>query len=438
MPRLIFSSSSTVSEGLANPEAETALLAILLANNRAIDKVRTIVGEHMFSNALLGRLYRAICRVYDSGLIANVVTLKPEMDTDPDFIGRATGAGPTLAKISSSIVTTFNPEDYASHVRDLWCRREMVSRLDQLLSDTRMVQDGSVEELISGAMHQLGSLIKNQPGQDLSNRDAAEQVVNAILRPPPFYTTGLPTLDDILAGGLYAGKFYGLAGRKKAGKTLLLSTISKHLNLAGVPHSFISLEMTPLEIEQRQAAAHIGINPIVFLKKPSRKLAEQVAQYQAQLPPNVWYEHRPGIGRDELLQLITRAQVRHGIKGVIVDYQQLVRGRQRDETQEQHQGMVAQDMADMCKRDGLFAVLGAQLNQGGNTRGGEGLRLATDAYLVLHREADGKSGWIEMQDARYVPYRNVGSEENPGVWLRNGSYFSEEPPPEAELKEETT
>lgn len=434
-PRLIFSSSSTVSEGLTNPEAENALLAILLANNRAIDKIRSIVDEHMFSDAFMGRLYRAICRVYDSGLIANVVTLRPEMDTDPSFIGKATGSGPSLAKVASGIVTMANPEDYAEHIRDLWCRREMVSRLDQLLSDTRM-QDGSVDELISGAMHQLTSLIKNQQAQDLSNRDAAEQVVNAITRPPPFYPTGMPNLDRILGGGIYAGKLYGLAGRKKAGKTLLLATISKHLNIASVPHLFVSLEMTPLEIEQRNAAGHIGINPIVFLKKPTRALAEQVAEYQAQLPQNVWYEHRPGIDRDELLQLITRAQVRHGIKGVIIDYQQLVRGRKRDETQEQHQGMVAQDVADLCKRDSIFAVMGAQLNQEGNTRGGEGLRLATDAYLVLHREGTSRSGWLEMQDARYVPYRNVGSPDNPGVWLRNGSHFSEDPPPDTELNEE--
>lgn len=436
MTRLIFSSTGQVSENLVHPEVEVALLAGLLANNRAIDKVRLIVTEQMFSDAFMGRVFRSMCRVYDGGLIANVLTIKPEMDQDPEFIGKASGSGPTLARIASGVVSRNNLEDYAEGIRDLWQRRQLVWEVDRILSSSRD-QEISVEELVSSAMTNLTGLVRSQPGgSELSNRDAAEQVFNAIMKPPKAHPTGLPTLDDILGGGVYESKLYGIAARKKAGKTLLLATLSHNMNISGVPHLFVSLEMTPLEIEQRNAARHIDLNPIVFLKRPSRSLAEQVAKYQAQLPQNVWYEHRPGIDRDELLQLITRARVRHGIKGVFIDYQQLVRGRRKDETQEQHQGMVAQDVADLCKRDGLFAVMAAQLNQEGNTRGGEGLRLAADAYLVLHREANEHSGWIEMQDARYVPHRNMGSGENPLLWLRNGSHFSEDPPPDSEINTE--
>ena len=72
----------------------------------------------------------------------------------------------------------------------------------------------------------------------------------------------------------------------------------------------------------------------------------------------------------------------------------------------------------------------AQLNQDGNVRGGEGLKLACDQYYALHREKDEAGAWLEMEESRYTLYQHVGSASVPGIWLHKiGPHFSDQPPP---------
>ena len=70
-----------------------------------------------------------------------------------------------------------------------------------------------------------------------------------------------------------------------------------------------------------------------------------------------------------------------------------------------------------------------KINQEGNTRGGEGLRLAFDQVYHMRAPNDdpSRSGrWLEMIDTRYTKWANIGSETAPGLTLEEkGLYFSE-------------
>jgi replicative DNA helicase len=234
-----------------------------------------------------------------------------------------------------------------------------------------------------------------------------------------------------MGGGLYAGKLYGFAARKKVGKTVLLGTISHNLHRAKVPHLFIALEMSPVEIEQRNAARELGINSIAFLRNPTRDLARRVSdEYAVGLGGYAVYESAPGASLDQVRGMISRAIVRNKIKGVVLDYWQLVGGKAKGESEEYHLRTVAQWLADTCRKHGLWAMVACQVNQEGNTRGGEGLKLACDLYFTLHRDKGSDGGWLEMEESRYAPYCNVGGEDGPGLWLHhNGPFFDDVPAP---------
>jgi replicative DNA helicase len=193
-------------------------------------------------------------------------------------------------------------------------------------------------------------------------------------------------------------------------------------------HLFIALEMSPAEIEQRNAARELGINSIVFLKEPTKDLARRVADYASAVSDSALYESAPGASLDEVRRMVSRAVVTHGIKGVILDYWQLVGGKAAKETEECHLRNVAQWLADACRKHGFWCLIAAQQNQEGNSRGGEGLRLACDAYFALNREKGADGAWMEMQESRYLPYQNIGSETVPGLWLNHhGPFFQEFP-----------
>jgi replicative DNA helicase len=403
--------------GLHNYEAEMALLAAIIASNAVYPKVSgTLKAEH-FADALHGRIYAAIGKLVGAGKVANVITLKDQFERDPALAD--VGGAKYLSKLAGSVVTIINAPDYADAVRELWLRRELVAGAEALLESAADLER-SPDEVAAAFIADLTQLSGEGRQTAISKRDVAEGLVASMQRPGECYSTGLPSLDDALGGGLYAGKLYGVAARKKVGKTVLLGTVSHNLDRIGVKHLFIALEMSPAEIEQRNAAREIGINPIAFLRHPTHQLADQVASYACDLSEDTTiYEGAPGASLHDVLRMIGRAIIKHRIKGVVLDYWQLVSGKVKNESEEYHLRLVAQSIADFCRRHGLFCLIAAQVNQEGNTRGGEGLKLACDVYFTLHREKASDGAWLEMEESRYVPYCSVGSEDATGLWLHH-------------------
>lgn len=326
-----------------------------------------------------------------------------------------------LAAIIDRWSGTVDAGKYVAAVKDCAGRRKLQG-LMVWLSDEVIDRERSLEELTAQLVGEASKLVTGR--QARSKRAVAISVSDSLAQPMSCYQTGLDQLDTVLGGGLFAGKAYGIAARKKVGKTVLLGTISHNLNRAKIPHLFLAMEMSPEEIEQRNMARDLGINSVRFLRHDRGQLRNRVADYAATINDSTIYEGVPGASLDEVKRMVSRAVIHKGIKGVILDYWQLVGGKGKSETEEYHLRNVAQWIADACRRHGIWALIAAQVNQDGNTRGGEGLKLAVDVYFTLHREKDQDSGWLEMEESRYVLYANVGSEEHHGLILnKNGPFF---------------
>lgn len=406
-----------------NVDAEQELLGAMLINNGVVTKVSAFLkADHFYSDAHRA-IFEAIRAVMADGTIANPVTLKAYFERDAML--ESVGGTAYLARLATSATTVINATDYAKIVVDMAQRRE-AHAIGQTLAESAIAPeiDAPAPMLIAEAMGRLTALAGQGPQPALDNGMVALQVAEEMDKPLPCYSTGIRGFDEALGGGLYEGKCYGIAARKKVGKTIMLGTISQNLNAAGVKHQFIAMEMSPKEVEQRAIARACGFNSIQFLKRDNPALTERVVGYAKRAPRNVLYEAAAGASLDDLRRMVSTAVVRHGIKGFILDYWQLVGGKPAKETEAYHLGAVAQWIADACRKHGLFAVVAAQVNQEGNTRGGEGLKLACDQYYTLHREKGEDVAWLEMEESRYTMYQNVGSDLSPGLRMhQHGPHF---------------
>ena len=408
---------------LRNYEAEQALLAAMLADNRTVARVSDIVRAADFADPLHGRIFTAIRELVTGGHTANFLTLHSRFDADAALVD--IGGAKYLARLENAVVTIVGCEDYACVVRDLSIRRQCVSLAHDLAAQCTAA-DLATEVAALEASHKLRALVAGEAAAT-TTAEIVEGIVNGLARPPPRWATGLPGLDRSMGGGLYAGKLYAIAARKKAGKTTILGTISFNLNYAGTRHVFVTGEMSPTEIEQRNMARKFGINSLDFLtRRGKEELIGRAAEYAATAPRNIVWEHAPGCNLEQLQNKILRAISRDGVTGFIVDYWQIVGGKSARETEEWHLRNVAQTLADICQRERVWGLVTAQLNQDGNTRGGEGLRLACDAYWTLHREKGSSDAWMEHGESRYTPYRDVGSKDGPGLILNtSGPWFED-------------
>ena len=238
------------------------------------------------------------------------------------------------------------------------------------------------------------------------------------------FKTGLSKLDEAMGGGIYTGKSYGFAARKKVGKTSLAATISHNLNMAGVKHLFICGEMSAKEIHQRVLARVINSYTGAFRSDygDSPAFRTKVAKATLEMPKNTLYSDSAGITFDELKAIVTMAHEQHQIKGFVLDYWQLVGGKGKSHSTAEHLDEVAQWIADISRKMGIWSITFAQINQEGNTRGGEGIRLAFDQLYELKREdLSLPFASLEMMETRYTQWMNIDNL----VMREHGQWFDE-------------
>ena len=232
-------------------------------------------------------------------------------------------------------------------------------------------------------------------------------------------------------GVMYPGMCYLLAGRKKMGKTTLAGTISCNLNMENRRHLYIACEMSEEEIEQRNLARVTQSYASSFRNDYGRSEEFKNKISAAILSENdaTIYLDWASIPFENLKSAIAQAIPRYGIKGFVLDCLQLVGGKSPKKSQAEHQDDVAQWCVTYARQKGLFSVITAQINQTGNIRGGEGVRMACDMAFEVHAPEDDPSRserWLEMIETRYTGWADVGSKDNCVLVMNeNGPYMYE-------------
>ena len=321
------------------------------------------------------------------------------------------------------------PTDALRLVREMANRRRLVD-LSRLLEERALQLDMPPSQAIADVAVDLEDIRLDRQTSPRSLRDIAMRIAADLDNPLPCHPTGLRRLDEALGGGLYAGKLYGTAAKRKHAKTVTAGTIAANVAASGTPTLFFALEMGEEGIAQRIIARHLKTNSLAFLSRDNPHLKRDVLRFAEQHDMPLYFEDRPGLGFAEMKNLASEYVARHGVKVIVVDYWQLVGGRSARQSLVEHLDNVAQWLADFAKASGVAIWCPAQLNRDGDTRSGEGLRLACSMYLVQHKvtQPDGKTEgiWFDMQDSRYTPTTEIGSEERCPFYIsRAGPHLAE-------------
>lgn len=411
----------------ANPEIEAALLGAMLVNNNVYFRVSRDLRPDHFFEPVHGEIYAAIAKVIAENGTATPLNLKNHFDKHKAL--ERVGGGEYLYDLAASVITVVNSESYASAIIDLWQRRKLISLQKDAIDDLVAVDlDSSAADIGSFVAGQMSEVLTAGRSNGKTRRDVMGELMEELQRPVQASPTGLARLDKAMAGGLHRGRAYGIVGRKKAGKSALGGTISFNLNEAGVKHLVILLEMGSVSYEQRSIARALGFNSLNFLNQRKRNDPEflnQVGNYIATAPDNVFYLDRPGLWFDELRQQLVHFVHKHKIKGVILDYLQLVGGRREKQSTVDHLDGVAQWLAEAAKTLGIWVLCMAQMNQDENVRGGESMRHSFDQVYALYPSA-ARESYLQMWDSRYTPLSDIGDEAEPAFELSMvGPHFRE-------------
>lgn len=414
---------------LCNIEVEQAVLGALLASNNAFVHVTQLEEKH-FYEPLHQRIFSQMHMEWENGRAFTAISLKPIFDVDPALSD--IGGGVYLTKLLAASITVSNINDYASILTDLALRRNVWAICAAGQAEIADLTGESAGE----SSLRFASMLTAASGNDekevfQDDYIVTENILQDMKRDVRPYSTGYAQLDAAMDGGLYPGKSYGFAARKKMGKTILAGSISCNLNLMGVRHLFICGEMSPAEVQKRTLARQLKIKQSMFNAKEGKnpEFLQKVADAAMTSKRAIIYKNAPGVTFEDLKKYVLLARLRKKITGFILDYWQLVGGKPKGKSTAEHLDEVAQWVADTCRKYDLWSITMAQINQEGNTRGGEGIRLAFDQVYVLQAPNDdpGRSErWLDMSDTRYTAWRSVGDNKKPGFYLNElGPWFSE-------------
>ncbi len=410
-----FQGDSRAARMVADTGLEAQIIGAVLANNGAFVECADLIEEH-FSDPVHAELWKTVSGMIASGLAATPATLAVSLGDERlhafggrEFLSGLAAMGGAIAPALGAAVEKLR--EYAQ-----WRRYTVLS--DEMRSwsvDPAMSADEALSALIRKAQEAMVA------GRSTARtkRDVLRETLHEAMEYRDPVSTGIEALDFLLHGGLMPRRMTGISGFYGRGKTILVGTISSNLNVAGVKHMVILLETPPDDVELRDCARRLNMNAAQLLDAgdPDHdRFVANAENYIDQVPENTWYEYVPGATIDQIERMIIQGIYRNGIKGFILDYWQLIRGREKGQTEENHLRECANRLAALCRRHRIWGLITAQCDQHGLLRYcQDGLNIACSLLVRMVREENDSTAYFTTEKSNYSRYADSGSASTPSV-----------------------
>lgn len=337
-----------------NIEAEQAVLGAILTNNDAINRVGDFLQAQHFYEPVHQRIFEAINRFMERGLIATPVTLKNHFDNDESL--KDLGGATYLAKLAGMASGIINVRDHGSIVYSLAISRELVTIGEDMVNDA-YESNGELRasEQIERSEQKLFNLasegnsdtnfspLKKSLISAINTADAASKMVGDISGIP----TGFVDMDSMLAG-MHNSDLIILAARPSMGKTALAVNVAlnaaKHFAEEKKKHQddseyktktvgVYSLEMSAEQLAIRLLSMETGISSSNIRRGRLKHGGNDGDDFDKLVRANVelhdlpvFIDDTPALSISAIRTRARRLKRKHNLALLVIDYLQLIRG----------------------------------------------------------------------------------------------------------------
>lgn len=337
--KLVSPTEAPVREMPHNLEAEQALLGLLLINNGYYSTVNEILQPEHFFEPVHQRIFESISKLIERGQVATPMVLKSQFDKDPAL--EDAGGAKYLVQLAQMAVQIIDVKEIALLIYDYSMKRKLIEIGEEMVtvafkpdldSDAKTQLEEAEQKLFSLAS--IGDTSKGFAKVSASVYEALGMTENAMKsdRKVVGITTGFADLDSTLSG-LNNSDLLILAARPSMGKTALAVNIAYNATLEVQAENngcvgLFSLEMSSAQLSARILSMGTGIDSnrmrkgeineeeFGLLVKRSREIAE--------MP--LYLDDTPALSISQVRTRCRRLKRQHGLRLVVVDYLQLLRG----------------------------------------------------------------------------------------------------------------
>lgn len=360
--------------------AEQALLGALILDNSVIDNIPDTFYSYHFAAELHSKIYEAICKIRDSGSVADPITLTSYLKAEPTF--QKSDGQKYLLDLVDSVIGLNNVSDYAKIIYDLYLRREIVSIGDKaILKAKAMDVEEKANDIIESTekdLYELASGVSNK-GRLVAFSDALaesiEAAASAFKRDSHIVgvTSGFKLMDKWL-GGFHKSDLMVIAGRPSMGKTALATNIAFNAaksKLNGMHEGagvvFFSLEMSAEQLATRILASESGIGSDNIRRGeiPKDSFDKFVTISQELEKLKLFVDDTPNITVNQIRNRSRKLKRQHDIGMVVIDYLQLIEagGKRGNENRVQEISEITRALKGLAKELNIPVIALSQLSR---------------------------------------------------------------------------
>ena len=400
-----------------NVEAEQSVLGSLLIDKDAIVKVAEDLKPEHFYREQHTEIYRCILTLYEKRIPTDVVTVTDELKrTDKYELVGGTGY---LSTLVNSVPTSAHVEFYAQLVKDRATKRSLISTAARITEEA-FREETEVKELMDLSEQALFGISQDNLKQNFvpikdalaASFDRLDELhkKGAGLRG---VTTGFADLDKKLSG-LQASNLIILAARPSMGKTTFAVNIAQYIaTKEKIPVGIFSLEQSKEQLVDLMLASQADVDAWKITtgnleEADFEKISEGMGEL-SEAP--IFIDDTPGISIMEARTKARRLQMESGLKLLIVDYLQLVKGRNL-ENRVQEVSEISQALKNLARELRIPVMALSQLSRAVEARQTKIPQLAdlresgaieqdADVVMFLYREDPEDTESIKLSVAKH-------------------------------------
>lgn len=403
MPSITFNQPITGKLPPQNIEAEQSLLGALLIDKDAIVEVAEILEPtNFYRTEQHGQIFSAILELFEEREPIDLVTVSEKLK-QKNILDRVGGSA-YLAELVNKVPTSAHIISYAKIIKEHSLRRQLISNSTKFVENAYN-EMADITEIIEFCEQSIFSLSQEHLRRDfIQLKDALAQSFDRLdeLQKTSGKLRGVPSgfrdLDNKLAG-FQESNLIIFAARPGQGKTSFVLNVAQFVAVTtGLPVGIFSLEMSQEELVDRLLVAQADIDAWKLKtgrleEKDYDRLSHAMGQL-AEAP--LFIDDTPGATLSEIRTKARRLQVEHGLKLLIVDYLQLIRGRNL-ENRVQEVSEISQGLKNLARELKVPVLAVSQLSRAVESRGSKRPQLAdlresgaieqdADVVMFIYRE----------------------------------------------------
>lgn len=350
-------------------EAEMAVLGSMLMGEEAIAKAIELIDEDCFYKDANKKIYSAIIRLYNKNHAVDLVTLIEELKSKGHL--EEVGGASYVTSIVNSVATSANIIHYAKIIKQKAVLRNMIANATQIVAEC-YDPETDVDELVDKAERLIFEISsKKIESNVVSIKDVIKDSIERIdyLYQRKKHVTGIPTgfLDfDTMTSGLQDSDFIVIAGRPSMGKSAFVTCIADYVGtVEKLPIAFFSLEMSRDQLVQRMLCAHARVDAhkvrTGFLSQADWPKLTYAAGRLSEAP--IFIDDTPALSILELRAKARRLKSQSGIRLIIVDYLQLIKGPSKAENRQQEISEISRALKALARELNVPLIAISQLSR---------------------------------------------------------------------------